>query len=375
MMRNWYFLFLLKIATALSVVLLSFSVLPTASLQAPTPMDTTPPITVYARAGNPKHSSLRPQGPGLLLMGGGTEVDASFRWMRSVVTGSSHARGGDVVVLRASGANDYDDYMLKIAGFDSAQTIKLGPTATAADLAKAASYVDRAQALFFAGGDQANYVRWKGSSLIAAVQRLYDRGGVVGGTSAGLAILGEWVYDSVAADAVSDQTEVTTKNAVANPAESIISFTHDLLIFPPLRNVILDQHFHQRDRFGRLTAFLAILNQRHPARTIKGLGIDAASALTVDKHGIATLQLQKKGGLALFVSGGTAEPIQPGKPLVYRDLHMIILNRDGQTFDLNTWCAEAPHYTVTVNGNKTTIYDPADPYQTPADARIPHCKA
>src|SRR5579872_1579400 len=335
----------------------------------------TPPLTIYPRAGNPHPSTVKPHGPGLLLMGGGDTVDASFQWMHDVIAGSPKVRAGDIVVLRASGGNDYDDYLIKVAAFNSAQSIKLGPAATTADLAKAASYVDRAQGVFFAGGDQANYARWKDSSLIAAVQRVYDRGGVVGGTSAGLAILGEYAYDSVAADAVSDETEVTTKNALADPAEPIISFTHDLLIFPPLRNVITDTHFKQRDRFGRLAAFLAILQTRHPAQRLLGVGVDAASAIVIDKHGIGTLKLQGHRGSALFVSGGQFEKIVPGKPLAFHNLQITLLNRDGQTFDFNTRCAHALHYAVDVDGKKSPSYDPADPYEPPAHIWIPDCKA
>jgi cyanophycinase-like exopeptidase len=135
-------------------------------------------------------------------MGGGPTVDSAFVWMHDTITGEHGARGGDVVVLTASEGDVYTDYLMKVAPFNSVRSISIGPGATPSDLARAAAYVDRAQGLFFTGGDQAHYVKWKGSPLIASVQRLYDRGGVVGGTSAGLAILGEYVYDSVAADAM-----------------------------------------------------------------------------------------------------------------------------------------------------------------------------
>ncbi len=335
----------------------------------------TPPLTVYPRAGDPNPSNVKPQGPGLLLMGGGDTVDASFRWMHDVITGGSAIHAGDIVVLRASGDNAYDDYLIKIARFNSAQSIKLGPTATAADLDKAAAYVDRAQGVFFAGGDQANYARWKGSSLIAAVQRVYDRGGVVGGTSAGLAILGEYAYDSVAADAAGADVEVTTKNAVADPAEPIISFTHDLLVFPPLRNAITDTHFKQRDRLGRLTVFLARIREKHPKQIVIGIGVDAASALVIDKHNIARLLLQGTGGSALFLRGGQPEPIQSGKPLVFRDIEAVLLDQDGQSYDLTARCGEALHYKLTVDGRRTPIYHPTDPWHPPASTHKSHCEA
>lgn len=54
----------------------------------------------------------------LLLMGGGTDVDEAFRWF------IRKAGGGDIVVLRASGADGYNnDLFTKLGGVDSVETI------------------------------------------------------------------------------------------------------------------------------------------------------------------------------------------------------------------------------------------------------------
>ncbi|MBC5807476.1 MAG: cyanophycinase [Candidatus Eremiobacteraeota bacterium] len=337
----------------------------------------TPAVTLYPRLGSPRASGVKPRGPGLLLMGGGTTVDSSFLWMHDVIAGSRAGNGGDITVLRASGTEAYDDYLIKLAHFNSVRTIKIERNATAPDLARVAAEVDKAQGVFFAGGDQANYARWKDTSLSAAVQRVYDRGGVIGGTSAGLAILGEYVYDSVAADAASptDTVEVTTKNAIPNPSESIISFTHDLLVFAPLRRVITDTHFVTRNRFGRLAVYLARLQAADPARRqLMGVGVDEATAIVIDKHGIGTLKLQGKGGSALFVQVSKATRVVPGKPFVANGIKMTLLNRDGQTYDFNRWCANgAPTYTVNIDGNRKPIYQPPNPYKAPAGAVMQRC--
>jgi cyanophycinase len=329
-------------------------------------------LTIYPRAGSPIASGVTPHGPGLVLLGGGGDVDAAFVWMHDVIAGSPGSNGGDIIVLRASGDNDYDDYLLKLAHFNSVQTIKIERGATSADLARVATYISQAQGVFFAGGDQSNYVRWKDSPLSRAVQAVYDRGGVVGGISAGLAIQGEWVYDSVAADANSDDI-VTTGNAVPNPAEPIISFTHDLFVWPSMRGVITDSHFVTRNRLGRLAVYLARLQQDDGATQIMGLGIDEKSAIVVDKDGIGTLKLQGKTGSALFLRGGSAQPIEAGKPLVYKGIHVTLLDKDGQTFDFKKWCARAPTYAIDVVGNARPIYNPADPYKAPPSATIPTC--
>jgi cyanophycinase len=330
-------------------------------------------LTIYPRVGAQHPSGITPHGPGLVLMGGGGDIDAAFVWMHDVIAGSHTGNGGDIIALRASGDNDYDKYLLKLAPFNSVQTIKIEHGATTHDLQIAADYVNRAQGVFFGGGDQANYAWWKGTPLAAAVQRVYDRGGVVGGNSAGLAIQGEWVYDSVAADAAGSDIEVTTKNAVPDPSESIISFTHDLFAWPPLRGVITDSHFVQRDRLGRLAVYLARLKQQHGASNIMGLGIDTGTAILVDKRGIGTLIRNNPHGSALFLRGGAAQPISAGKPLVYTGIKVTVLDHDGQTFDFNTRCAHAPTYTISVNGNAIPMYTPDNPYKSPRTAIIPSC--
>ena len=64
---------------------------------------------------------------GLGLMGGGTDVDALFTWM------SDRAGGGDFVVIRASGADGYNQYVFDLGDFDSVETLVLSNRAASAD--------------------------------------------------------------------------------------------------------------------------------------------------------------------------------------------------------------------------------------------------
>jgi cyanophycinase len=367
---------MIQIGAALSACMLASLILVGGTdSPSPAPTDTpTPPLTIFPRVGNVQASEIMPHGPGLLLMGGGDTVDNAVVWMHDTIVGSRSQRAGDVIVLRATGTNAYDAYFMTVAPFNSVRTVMLGRGATTADFEKAASYIDRAQGVFFAGGDQANYARWKGTPLMAAVQRVYDRGGVVGGTSAGFAILGEYVFDSVAGDEAGEDVEVTTLNAVADPSESIISFTHNLLILQPLRNIITDSHFVTRNRFGRLAVFLSRIGPGPPQR-LMGVGLDARTAIVIDRHGIGTLMLEHKGGSALFVRPTQHSPIVPGRPFVARGLSVTVLDRAGQTYDFKSWCpnSDAPTYSVSIDGSKTPIYEPANPNRPPAGSKTTHC--
>jgi len=322
----------------------------------------------YPIVGRVDRQHAAPHGPGLLLMGGGTDVDAAFQWMQRDIAGSESGRGGDLVVLTASDDNAYTPYVYHLAPFGSVRTISLPPCANSEDLARAALVVDSAQAVFFAGGDQANYVRWKGSNLAAAVQRVYDRGGVVGGTSAGLAILGQIAFDAVAGDR--RNIDVHTRDAVGDPYEPSISFTVSMFRFPALVGVITDTHFRARDRFGRLAAFMARELAAHAVKGsyVKGIGVDQRSALVVDSRGIATLLTQGPAGRALFLRAGSAQRIMPRTPLLYRNIRVTLLDRAGQRFNLFTWTGDGTTYNVTVDGRARPIYAPADPYVAPGRA-------
>jgi cyanophycinase len=324
--------------------------------------------TFYPRVGSATPSRIVARGPGLVLMGGGTDTDAAFRWIAITVAGSASRSAGDLVVLRASGDNDYDKYIEGLGRYNSVRTLLLPPCSSRVAIAQAAAIVSRAQSVFFAGGDQADYVIWKGGPIASAVQGVYDRGGVVGGTSAGLAILGQYIFDAVAGDRTHD---VHTADAVPDPRESAISFTEGMFAFPFLRGVITDTHFRQRDRFGRLVAFIALLRDR--GEVARGIGVDARSALAVDRHGIATLLLQGSGGRALFLRGGTVVRLETGRPLVYRGIDVILLDRAGATFDLQRWCGDGREYNVDVDGEAREIYTPANPYIAPAESRSAAC--
>jgi cyanophycinase-like exopeptidase len=303
-------------------------------------------------------------------MGGGTDVDAAFKWMQKTIAGGGP--GGDVVVLRAYGDNDYDAYIYGLARFGSVRTVLLPPCSSAADIAKAAGMVDGADAVFFAGGDQADYVKWKGTPLESAVQAVYDRGGVVGGTSAGLAILGRYDFDAVAGDKTHD---VHTSDAVADPYEAAISFTTGFFDFPPLRDTITDTHFAVRDRLGRLAVFMARLvgSEASTSPRIRGIGVEQRSALVVDSRGIATLLLQGSGGRALFLESGRAKALVKGRPFVSSPIDAAVIDRQGQTFDLGRWCGDGRRYSIVVDGTRKPMYAPADPYVAPPDSRPAAC--
>jgi cyanophycinase-like exopeptidase len=314
-------------------------------------------FTIFPRYGNYVPTQ-RLRGPGLLLDGAGISgsPDATLVWLHRRLLGDGAPRGGNVVILRASYANIDDRHFYDAGNFASVQTVRIPPCATRTQVDSVAPVVDAADAVYFAGGDQANYVRWKGSALIDAVKRLYARGGVVGGGSAGLAIQGAVVYDSVAGDRLDRETH--TPDAVRDPLERRISFTTDFFSWPALADTITDTHFVARDRLGRTVAFLArMLHDKllPRARAVYALGIDEGSAVVADADGRATL-ITKKGARGAYLIRADAPPqLAAGKPLRYT-VSVTHIARDGERFDLLRKRSPEPWYSVTVDGERSPPY-------------------
>ncbi|HYX39683.1 MAG TPA: hypothetical protein VE954_41830, partial [Oligoflexus sp.] len=137
-------------------------------------------VTATARKGAADDDRTPPKTGGLILMGGGTDVDSSFVWAHDIIAGDKTTRRGDVLVLRATGADGYDQYIYDLAPFNSVQTLIIAPAAIPEHLDTVARLINRSEVIFFAGGNQADYVAWRNSKLMPAVQNVVTRGGVVG---------------------------------------------------------------------------------------------------------------------------------------------------------------------------------------------------
>jgi len=105
---------------------------------------------------------------------------------------------------------------------------------------------------------------------------VFRRGGVVGGTSAGEAILGDVVFDA-------QRTSVSPRTALRDPTNAGITLTDDFLGLG--ENFICDSHFFERGRLGRLPAFMAFYKETRQ-REIVGVGVDYNTALAISPDGV-----------------------------------------------------------------------------------------
>lgn len=242
---------------------------------------------------------------GLMLMGGSTDVDAAMKWM------IERAGGGDFVIIRVSGGTGYNDYLYEMGGLNSVETIRIN-TSEAANDEKVFQTLKNAEALFIAGGDQSQYIRlWEGSKVEEAIQYLiHEKKIPIGGTSAGCAIMGEFVYTG-------EKGSVTGAEALADPFDQRMTVQRSSLVnHPLLQNTITDQHFSQRERQGRLMGFLARLKEQSDKSPLRAIAVDEKTALVIDENGVASQMGQ--ANVFLFeeaYADQKPEVLQPGMPL------------------------------------------------------------
>ena len=104
----------------------------------------------YIRLGDKADSTATPNA-GTAMMGGGKDLDEAFRWL------CKKANGGDFLVLRARGDDDYNSYVNGMCKLNSVATLIIPDPAAAQDPA-VADIIRHAEAVFIAGGNQARYV-------------------------------------------------------------------------------------------------------------------------------------------------------------------------------------------------------------------------
>jgi beta-aspartyl-peptidase (threonine type) len=283
----------------------------------------------YYQIGDP--DAVRPAGtkPGLLLMGGGAWPHQAFAWF------AAQGGHGHFVILRASGAEDlqkelYDD----VGGVASVQTLVFHSRAAASD-PRVLEIVRRADGVFIAGGDQANYVRfWKGTPLNALLDQHVAQGKPIGGTSAGLAILGRFAYGAL------DGGSIVSDEALTDPLGKAMTLVDGFLHMPNLQHVITDTHFHARGRLGRLIAFVARLrHEGHP--DVVGLGVDENTALCIDVDGQGRLFTRDNGFAWLVRPNGLPSRIESGKPLDYRGIRVTGVGTQSR-IDMSDLSVERP---------------------------------
>jgi len=180
--------------------------------------------------------------------------------------------------------------------------------------------LEEASGIFFTGGNQLRLTTLLGGTPVAKLIRIRNANGVtVGGTSAGASILSEHMI------------------AFGDEGSSVISGSVRLAPGLGLTNrFIIDQHFRQRDRLGRLLTALAY----NPFAVGIGLDEDTAAFIGPDE----TVEVEGSGGVTIVdasdVSYSSMDSVTEGQPVCMLGLRLHVLVA-GATFNMHTRLASA----------------------------------
>lgn len=280
----------------------------------------------YFRVGNPVDVTTSTTA-GTVLMGGGTDVDASFQWM------CAKSGNGDFLVIRATGTDAYNPYIRQLCPNGNSVATLIIPSVTAANHPNVITTINKAEAIWIAGGDQSNYINyWKGTGVQGALNSRIADGVPIGGTSAGMNVLTQFVYSAQASKGV------TSSQALADPFNRYMSFDRDFVTLPVLAGTIGDPHFVTRDRMGRDLAFLCRITDKGWSSAPRGIAVDEQTALQIDQDGAATVVGTSD---AYFLEApGLPDTCRSKTPLTYEDIFVYRINKAAGTFNLNTWTGD-----------------------------------
>ena len=180
--------------------------------------------------------------------------------------------------------------------------------------------IQEATGIFFTGGNQLRLTTLLGGTPVAKLIRSQNAHGVtVGGTSAGASILSE--------------------HMIASGDEGSAMIAGSVRLAPGLgltNRFIIDQHFRQRDRLGRLLTALAY----NPFAVGIGLDEDTAAFIGPDE----TVEIEGSGGVTIVdgsqVSYSSIGQIADGQAVCVLGLQVHVLVA-GATFNMHTRVASA----------------------------------
>jgi cyanophycinase len=262
-------------------------------------------------------------GPGpkgyLFIVGGGDWPD---RMVKRFVDLAGGFNTGRIIILpmassvpeesAAEWASDFKKF-----GAKSVETCIL--TREQALKPESAKLFDGAGGVFFSGGDQS---RLTGVLLDTPVHKklleLYEQGCVIGGTSAGAAVMSEVMITGDEVRKVEAGREFETLQA-----RNIVTARG----FGFVQRAVIDQHFVTRKRHNRLISLLA----EHPDLT--GVAIDESTAILVNPD--ETFEVVGAKQVIVYDPAGAKFSILPNQNIGFTNLVMHALT-DGDQFDLKT---------------------------------------
>jgi cyanophycinase len=198
----------------------------------------------------------------LLIIGGAEDKEGDCKILREFLRCAGGTKAHIVIMTAATSLpGEVGDNYIRVFERLGAEDVRVLDTQTPDD-AKNPEYleaIEQATGIFFTGGEQARIITClKDTKLDAAMHKRYSEGIIIGGTSAGAAMMPDMM--------------IIEGDSETNPRVEVVAMGPGMGFLP---NVVIDQHFAQRGRLGRLVTALLL----QPA--VLGFGIDENTAILV----------------------------------------------------------------------------------------------
>lgn len=251
----------------------------------------------------------------LVIIGGAEDKEGDCRILREFIRRSGGLQSRIVVMTVATGlpgevGDKYTD-VFKRLGAEDVRVVDTADRDAASD-PKAIEDISQATGIFFTGGNQARITEClKDTELEAALHKRFSEGAVIAGTSAGAAMMPDMM--------------IVVGEGETNPRREVAQMERGMGFLP---NVIIDQHFAQRGRLGRLLSALA----QQPASL--GFGIDENTAIVVNGK---IVEVVGEGAVTIVdestVTHNNIENLLPDEDLALCNAKLHVLPH-GYKFDL-----------------------------------------
>ncbi|MEG3959259.1 cyanophycinase [Microcoleus sp. herbarium2] len=198
----------------------------------------------------------------LLIIGGAEDKEGDCKILREFLRCAGGTKAHIVIMTAATSLpGEVGDNYIRVFERLGAEDVRVVDTQTPDD-ANNPDYLEaiqQATGIFFTGGDQARIISClKDTKLDAAMHKRYSEGIIIGGTSAGAAMMPDMM--------------IIEGDSETNPRVDVVAMGPGMGFLP---GVVIDQHFAQRGRLGRLVTALLL----QPA--VLGFGIDENTAILV----------------------------------------------------------------------------------------------
>jgi cyanophycinase len=253
----------------------------------------------------------------LVIIGGAEDKEGDCTILREFVRRSGGLQARIVVMTVATELpREVGDNYTRVFERLGVENVRIVDTVYREDASDASALeaIEKATGVFFTGGDQARITSvLKDTDIDQALHRRFSEGIVIGGTSAGAAMMPDMM--------------IVEGDGETNPRVEIVKMEPGMAFLP---GVVIDQHFAQRGRIGRLLSAVA----QQPV--VLGFGIDENTAIVVNNN---QLEVIGEGAVTVIdVSGITHTNL--GQILKDEDLALcgvkLHILPHGYRFDLST---------------------------------------